>query len=91
MPREPEIYCPQCKWRPRSEDRWFCMPTCGESWNTFWTGGVCPRCQHRWLTTQCLSCAAVSLHKDWYHYPDGEDESESTTTDTAETVDASST
>ncbi len=25
----PEIYCPACKWRPRAEDRWECIPSCG--------------------------------------------------------------
>ena len=72
MPREPEIYCPRCKWRPTAESRWSCVPSCGASWNTFWTGGVCPSCNYRWMKTQCLSCHEVSLHKDWYHHPDGE-------------------
>jgi len=43
------------------------------AWNTFWTGGVCPGCSHRWQTTQCLACHAVSPHKDWYHWPQDED------------------
>lgn len=71
MNREPEIYCPECRWRPQAESRWYCMPSCGACWNTFWTGGVCPSCHYRWRKTQCLSCGEISLHKDWYHYPDG--------------------
>ena len=39
MQREPEIFCPQCEWRPKAEDRWSCMPSCGAVWKTFWTGG----------------------------------------------------
>jgi hypothetical protein len=62
------------------------MPSCNASWNTFWTGGVCAKCQYRWLKTQCLSCGEVSLHKDWYHYPDGDNESEREQSDTPTTV-----
>jgi hypothetical protein len=86
MQGEPEIYCPHCKWRPKAEDRWFCMPRCNASWNTFWTGGVCPKCHYRWLKTQCLSCGEISLHKDWYHYSDGDNESEREQRDIPTTV-----
>jgi hypothetical protein len=67
---EPEIYCPHCRWRPTAQARWSCVPSCGTVWNTFWTGGVCPGCGHRWLKTQCLACHEVSLHKNWYHFPE---------------------
>lgn len=69
MPTEPQIYCPQCQYRPRAEDRWHCIPSCGTSWHTFWTGGVCPGCGHSWKVTQCPACAALSAHKAWYHFP----------------------
>ncbi|MGI4832200.1 MAG: hypothetical protein ACRYFK_01940 [Janthinobacterium lividum] len=59
------IYCPHCDWEPDAAARWYC--TCGHAWHTFDTGGICPRCQHRWPDTQCLSCAAWSPHVDWYH------------------------
>ena len=39
-PSGPRIRCPLCGWSPRNDDRWSC--TCGHSWNTFDTGGVCP-------------------------------------------------
>lgn len=73
--KEPEIRCPKCGWRPKTESRWQCVPGCGTHWNTFWTGGVCPGCSFRWEHTQCLSCKQVSPHKDWYHFPD-EDEAD---------------
>lgn len=63
-PSGPRIRCPQCGWSPRKEDRWSC--SCGHSWNTFDTGGVCPACLHQWAFTQCLSCGCWSLHSDWY-------------------------
>jgi len=68
---EPEIYCPKCEWRPRAEDQWSCVPGCGTVWNTFWTHGTCPGCSYTWRITQCLACAGISPHADWYHYPDG--------------------
>lgn len=69
---EPEIYCPCCKYRPKPEDRWVCVPSCGTVWNTFWTGGVCPGCGYRWEKTQCPACEVLSPHLDWYHYPEDE-------------------
>jgi len=65
-PSGPRIRCPKCGWTPRREDRWMC--TCGHSWNTFDTGGVCPGCLHQWKETQCLSCGRWSPHSDWYEY-----------------------
>jgi hypothetical protein len=69
MQDKAEIYCPICEWRPSSEDRWECIPSCGTVWNTFWTRGVCPGCNCKWLKTQCLECGEVSAHEAWYHYP----------------------
>lgn len=66
---EPQIFCPKCAWRPRAEDRWFCVPGCDTSFNTFWTGGVCPGCGHAWRITQCLACHEFSPHRAWYHFP----------------------
>jgi hypothetical protein len=60
------IRCPLCGWTPRKRDLWSC--TCGHSWNTFDTGGVCPGCLHQWTETQCLSCQRWSPHSAWYEY-----------------------
>jgi hypothetical protein len=71
---EPEIFCPKCKWRPKITSRWMCdqrMGGCNTVWNTFLTGGVCPSCAYSWEITACLSCKQFSLHKEWYHYPEG--------------------
>lgn len=62
-----KIFCPCCAWAPRPLDRWSCTPVCGMLWNTFETGGRCPRCRTRWTETQCLACAQWSAHEDWYH------------------------
>jgi hypothetical protein len=65
-----EIYCPKCEWHPTDADRWMCRPGCDTIWNTFLTRGLCPGCGRRWSVTQCHRCLAVSLHEDWYHYPE---------------------
>lgn len=62
--REIKILCPACHWKPRQSSRWQCK--CGCSWNTFDTGGVCPKCGHAWEETQCPSCQEWSPHRAWY-------------------------
>ena len=62
-----KIYCPLCRWEPRSGDRWQCFPGCGHVWNTFDTGGKCPQCGKVWRDTVCLACHCWSKHHDWYH------------------------
>ena len=60
-----KISCPECNWAPSATDRWSCR--CGMLWNTFDTGGQCPKCRKQWRVTACLSCRASSRHRDWYH------------------------
>lgn len=62
-----EIYCPFCKWTPDGTALWSCLPVCGHVWNTFDTGGQCPKCAEKYEHTQCLRCQLFSLHKSWYH------------------------
>ena len=56
-PSTPDIRCPLCGWKPRTEDQWGC--TCGHVWNTFDTGGVCPAYLYQWTSTQCLRCHSL--------------------------------
>ncbi len=62
------IRCPKCEWQPDHQARWQC--TCKHIWNTFETGGRCPKCGIVWEDTQCLrsrgGCAQWSPHLDWY-------------------------
>ena len=62
----PRIRCPLCGWQPPADALWSCR--CGHLWNTFDTGGVCPKCTFRWMSTQCPSCKGWSAHSDWYEY-----------------------
>jgi hypothetical protein len=59
-----KIECPKCSWEPAPHSQWKC--SCGSIWNTFDTGGRCPKCSKQWEFTQCLSCQEWSLHLDWY-------------------------
>jgi hypothetical protein len=69
MEKQPEIYCPKCEYKPVPEDRWSCVPSCGTSWHTFWTRGLCPGCGYNWQQTQCPACGRHSPHRAWYHTP----------------------
>jgi hypothetical protein len=59
-----KIECPACEWEPDGHPHWNC--TCGHAWNTFDTGGICPKCKERWKDTQCPACSQWSPHIDWY-------------------------
>jgi hypothetical protein len=63
-----EIHCPKCNWEPFESSQWMC--DCGCTWNTFDTGGRCPRCKKVWQDTQCIGfeggCDKWSPHLDWY-------------------------
>lgn len=66
-PSGPRIRCPLCGWSPEKGSRWMCnYLDCGHLWNTFDTGGVCPKCLYQWKETACLACHRWSLHSDWY-------------------------
>lgn len=62
----PRIRCPLCNWSPTNKDTWACE--CGNMFNTFETGGICPQCMKDWKRTQCHSCHQWSAHSDWYEY-----------------------
>lgn len=64
MENEIKICCPKCDWEPDASSEWTC--TCEHIWNTFDTGGICPKCKTRWKDTECLSCHKWSPHIDWY-------------------------
>jgi hypothetical protein len=68
-----EIHCPRCRWKPPPDARWVCSPEiggCGKIWDTFATGGLCPRCSWHWIITSCHVCRQFSAHADWYHEPE---------------------
>ena len=60
-----KICCPKCGWEPDGKPYWRC--SCGHLWDTFSTGGRCPRCKKVWEKTQCITCFKWSPHLDWYN------------------------
>jgi hypothetical protein len=67
------ICCPKCNWEPDGHAYWMC--SCKHVWDTFSTGGRCPKCGKVWEDTQCVStaggCGKWSPHLDWYQGLDG--------------------
>lgn len=63
-----KIRCPKCEWEPDGKPYWQC--SCGNTWDTFSTGGRCTKCTKVWEDTQCISnaggCDKTSPHLDWY-------------------------
>jgi hypothetical protein len=61
-PPGPRIRCPLCGWSPRKDDVWSC--SCGNHWNTFDTGGVCPACLRHEIQSDCVRVHSRSVHED---------------------------
>ena len=58
------VQCPSCGWVPPRSATWRCV--CGHEWNTFETGGQCPRCRKAWDATVCFNCEQFLAHDAWY-------------------------
>jgi predicted amidophosphoribosyltransferase len=65
MMSDVRIRCPKCSWEPVESSQWACS-VCYTWWNTFSTGGRCPKCGEIYKHTQCLECEKWSPHLDWY-------------------------
>jgi hypothetical protein len=59
------VRCPRCGWIPKPVHQWACE-SCGHTWDTFETRGICPSCRHKETSTQCMACEAYSPHEEWY-------------------------
>lgn len=62
-PRYMGVACPQCGAAPPAVPFWRCE--CGQLFDTFETGGTCPRCQKRHALTACPECLRKSPMKSW--------------------------
>jgi Zn-dependent protease len=64
LPRRAGYTCPTCKSSPPIGEYWKCS-NCGQAFDTFATGSVCPRCSTRFDTTRCLDCGRQHPLAEW--------------------------
>lgn len=64
MPRRDGFACPRCKASPPVGEFWKCGQ-CGQLFDTFATGAVCPYCSAHFAVTSCLDCGAVTPMSEW--------------------------
>jgi Zn-dependent protease len=64
LPRRMEYSCPTCKASPPLGAHWRCG-YCGQPFDTFQTGAVCPGCSMQFPATQCLDCGRQHPLSEW--------------------------
>ena len=62
--RRPQLRCPSCGQAAPIGNFWRC--TCGQPFDTFATGGLCPRCGTQHYVTACPDCRQPSPLAAWY-------------------------
>lgn len=64
VPRRMNYVCPSCKASPPVGEYWKCGK-CGQSFDTFQSGAVCPHCSTRYDVTRCLDCGQLHPFHEW--------------------------
>ena len=64
LPRRSGFACPSCRTAPPVGAYWQCGH-CGQPFDTFETGSICPHCAARFATTRCLDCGEQHPLNDW--------------------------
>src|SRR5690349_1234497 len=64
LPRHLGYVCPTCKSSPPIGNFWKCA-ACGQPFDTFQTGAVCPHCSSRFPATMCLDCRRMHPMEEW--------------------------
>jgi Zn-dependent protease len=64
LPRRHGYSCPTCKTSPPAGAYWKCGH-CGQPFDTFETGAVCPNCHFQFPATQCLDCGRQHPLSEW--------------------------
>lgn len=64
LPRRPEFRCPECHASPPIGALWLCQ-SCGQAFDAFGHGGVCPHCQVEQKETTCPDCVTARSHRSW--------------------------
>ena len=64
LPRRAGFSCPTCNSAPPAGEYWKCSQ-CGQAFDTFQTGAVCPSCRTQFPTTRCLDCGRQHALHEW--------------------------
>jgi Zn-dependent protease len=64
LPRREGVACPACKTAPPLGEFWKCGK-CGQPFDTFQAGAVCPNCRTQFAATKCLDCGAEHPIGEW--------------------------
>ena len=64
LPRRDGFACPRCKSAPPLGQFWKCGQ-CGQGFDTFATGAICPYCSAQFAVTSCPDCGGVSPMGEW--------------------------
>ncbi|MFZ0732291.1 MAG: M50 family metallopeptidase [Candidatus Sulfotelmatobacter sp.] len=64
LPKHEEYSCPNCKTSPPLGAYWRCGQ-CGQPFDTFQSGAVCPYCSTQFPATQCLNCGNQHPLNEW--------------------------
>jgi Zn-dependent protease len=64
LPRRNGYSCPTCNSAPPVGGYWKCG-NCGQPFDTFASGAVCPNCRAQYPATQCLDCGRQHPLNEW--------------------------
>jgi Zn-dependent protease len=64
LPRRAGFACPSCRSAPPLGPHWTCSQ-CGQPFDTFASGAVCPNCSARFPATTCLYCYKQHPVGEW--------------------------
>jgi hypothetical protein len=64
LPRRDGFRCPGCQTAPPVGAWWTCG-RCGQRFDTFETGAVCPHCGAVFAATRCLDCGEMHAMEEW--------------------------
>jgi Zn-dependent protease len=64
LPRRNGFRCPNCRTKPLLGERWRC-DLCGQLFDIFQAGAVCPNCAKRFPRTMCGDCGKSYPMSEW--------------------------
>ncbi|HEU5457640.1 MAG TPA: hypothetical protein VFU68_03395, partial [Terracidiphilus sp.] len=64
LPRHAMFKCPSCGMSPPIGPLWRC-DLCGQNFDTFASGAMCPNCNARHPKTMCPDCGRMSEMTEW--------------------------